>query len=147
MMFGSLLCLLFIALILVLVTKSSEKFTKKDPMIIELHAILSKIHPKANDVTVDKGKKSYTVNKKNITLCLTDKDGDYYNKNMLVYVAVHELAHAVCDEIGHTPKFWDNMKYLLKKAMKLNIYKRHDFKNNPRSYCGTKITESPLDYN
>ena len=82
MMFGSLLCLLFIALILVLVTKSSEKFTKKDPMLLELHAILSKIHPKANDVTIDKGKKSYTVNKKDITLCLTDQDGEYYNKNI-----------------------------------------------------------------
>jgi len=118
-MFGSLLCLLFIALILVLVSKSSEKFTTKDPMLLELHAILSKIHPKANDVTIDKGKKSYTVNKKDITLCLTDQDGEYYNKNMLVYVAVHELAHAVCDEVGHTPKFWDIYDKLLDRAAKL----------------------------
>jgi hypothetical protein len=122
MMFGSLLCLLFIALILVLVTKQSEKFTAKDPMILELHSILSKIHPKANEVNIDKGKKSYTVNKKDITLCLTDQDGEYYNKNMLVGVAVHELAHAVCDEIGHTPKFWKIYDELLEKATKLGFY-------------------------
>ena len=41
---------------------------------------------------------------------------------MLVGVAVHELAHAVCDEIGHTPKFWKIYDELLEKATKLGFY-------------------------
>ena len=122
MMFGSLLCLLFIFLILVLVSKSNEKFTDKDPMLIELHAILSKIHPKANDISINHGKKSYTINKKDIFLCLKDQDGEYYNKNMLVYVACHELSHAVCKSVGHTDEFWKIYDKLLNKARELGYY-------------------------
>lgn len=93
---------------------------------------------------------SYSVNKgEKIVFCLRSKDDkqELSDLNLMMFVAIHELAHVMTKSIGHTDEFWDNMKYLLKKAMKLNIYKRHDFKNKPRSYCGTKITESPLDYN
>lgn len=92
---------------------------------------------------------SYSVNKgEKIVFCLRSKDDkqELSDLNLIMFVAIHELAHVMSKSIGHTDEFWDNMKYLLKKAMKLNIYKRHDFKNKPRSYCGTKITESPLDY-
>ena len=93
---------------------------------------------------------SYSVNKgEKIVFCLRSKDDkqELSDLNLMMFVAIHELAHVMTKSIGHTDEFWDNMKYLLKKAMKLNMYKRHDFKNKPRSYCGTKITESPLDYN
>ena len=36
-------------------------------------------------------------------------------------------------------------KFLLKESIKLGIYTRNDFKNKPEKYCGTKITDSPLD--
>ena len=39
-------------------------------------------------------------------MCLKDKNGKYYDDNMLNYVALHELAHVLCDEIGHTDKFY-----------------------------------------
>ena len=93
---------------------------------------------------------SYSVNKgEKIVFCLRSKDDkqELSDLNLMMFVAIHELAHVMTKSIGHTEEFWDNFKYLLKKAMKLNIYKRHDFKNKPRTYCGTKITESPLDYN
>ena len=47
----------------------------------------------------------------------------------------------------YTKEFWDNMKFLLKKSVKINIYKKHDYKNNPIPYCGTEITDSPLPFN
>mgnify|MGYP001452279814 CR=1 FL=1 len=92
---------------------------------------------------------SYSVNKgEKIVFCLRSKDDkqELSDLNLMMFVAIHELAHVMTKSVGHTEEFWDNFRYLLKKAMKLNIYKRHDFKNKPRSYCGTTITESPLDY-
>lgn len=92
---------------------------------------------------------SYSVNKgEKIVFCLRSKDDrqELADLNLMMFVAIHELAHVMTKSVGHTEEFWDNFKYLLKRAMKLNIYKRHDFKNKPRSYCGTTITESPLDY-
>ena len=115
------LFLVLLALILVL-TSSSEFFTTEDPMIPELHAILSKIHPVANQVNIRKGDKSFTTNKTDITLCLKDQDGEYYNKNMLVYVAVHELAHTICKSVGHTNEFYTINDKLLNKAEKLGYY-------------------------
>ena len=92
---------------------------------------------------------SYSVNKgEKLVFCLRSKDDKQKlsDLNLMMFVAIHELAHIMTKSVGHTDEFWENMRYLLKRAMRLNIYKRHDFKNNPRSYCGTKITESPLDY-
>jgi hypothetical protein len=113
---------LLVVLIVVLTSRKKENFTDKDPMIVELHAVLSKIHPKANDITIKEGPKSYTVNKKDVTLCLRDPDGEYYNKNMLTYVAVHELAHTLCKSVGHTQEFYDINDKLLQRAADLGHY-------------------------
>ena len=87
-----------------------------------IHDDLKKVHEKANHVTMKHGNQSYTVNKKHITMCLKDKDGKYYDDNMLNYVALHELAHVLCDEIGHTPKFYAIFDQLLEDAEKIGIY-------------------------
>ena len=64
-----------------------------------------------------------------------------------MFVAIHELAHVITKSVGHTSEFWNNMKFILKKAIKLKVYKQHDYRNNPISYCGVEITDSPLPYN
>ena len=38
-----------------------------------------------------------------------------------MYVAIHELAHVTCNEIGHTPKFWAIYDALIRKAAKNNL--------------------------
>ena len=114
---------LLIVLIFILGKCSKEHFTDMDPMIIELHAIASKVHPKAaNNITLQQGPKSYTVNKKDVTLCLKDPDGEYYNKNMLVYVLLHEVAHTLCKSVGHTQEFYDINDKLLQRAADLGYY-------------------------
>ena len=47
-------------------------------------------------------------------------------------------------ETGHVPPFWDNMKFLLKVAIKLGIYDYVDYSSNNQEYCGTQITDTPL---
>ena len=120
--------LIFIYVIVLLILafcyslNSKENFTDKDPMLVELHSVLSHIDSAAKNITISKANKSYTVNKKDVFLCLKDKDGEYYNKNMLVYVAVHELAHVLCPSVGHTEEFWKINEKLLNKATELGYY-------------------------
>lgn len=90
---------------------------------------------------------SYSVNKgEKIVFCIRSKKGDQklVSQNTIMFVAIHELAHVMTKSIGHTQEFWDNMRFLLKKAIRLNIYKKHDYKEKPVPYCGTEITDSPL---
>jgi predicted metal-dependent hydrolase len=91
---------------------------------------------------------SYSVNKGDkIVFCLRAKDGS--NKltdiNTMMFVAIHELAHLMTKSIGHTTEFWDNMRFLLKEGIKIGVYDKQNFNDNPVDYCGTKITDTPLN--
>ena len=91
---------------------------------------------------------SYSINKgEKLVFCIRAKGvtTPLEDINTLMFVAIHELAHLMTKEIGHPPIFWENMKYLLKKAIELGVYKKQNFEKKPVSYCGTKITNSPLD--
>jgi len=90
---------------------------------------------------------SYSINKgEKIVLCLRSKNGtnQLVNKNLLLFVALHELAHVMTISIGHKQEFWDNFKFVLKECQKKGIYKCIDFQNNPQKYCGITVTSSPL---
>jgi len=93
---------------------------------------------------------SYSVNKgEKIVFCVRQRDSNnsLVNINTMMFVAIHEMAHLMSKSIGHTPKFWENMKILLQKVLDsdLNIYKYQSFHKNPEEYCGTKITDTPLN--
>jgi hypothetical protein len=68
------------------------------------------------------GRKSYTINKTYVHICKKDKYGKLYAKNQLVLVLLHEIAHALCDEVGHTEKFNKILDDLLDKAARKKIY-------------------------
>lgn len=122
-------------LITQLYNQIKESFISKDPVLNKVKDNLKKVDKeKVDDLNFYEGDKSYTINKKNVYLCLKDENGEYYNENMLTYVALHELAHSLCDEIGHTKKFHKIFDNLLVKAEKKGIY-------NPSlplesNYCG-----------
>jgi hypothetical protein len=92
---------------------------------------------------------SYSVNKgEKIVFCIRAKDEkeSLEDINTMMFVAIHELAHIMTISVGHTDEFWDNMKYLLEKGIKIGVYSQEDYKSKPREYCGVKITDSPLEY-
>jgi hypothetical protein len=91
---------------------------------------------------------AYSVNKgEQLALCLRDaKDDTFIELNLVIFVAIHEIAHVMTDEVGHTPKFWDNMKYLLEEGYKINIYVPEDYSKTPKTYCGLEINSSPYKF-
>lgn len=89
---------------------------------------------------------SYAVNKgEKIVFCLRSRNSKekLVDPNLLMFVALHELAHVMTKSIGHTDEFWNNFKFLLKHAIENNLYDKHNFKDKPEKYCGTTITDSP----
>ena len=112
-----------------------EYFIKsRDPILRELYSKLSVLHPKFKQVELYEGNQSYTLNKRKIYICLKDENGKYYHDNMLVYVICHEYAHILCNEIGHTKKFFAIFDQLLAKAVQMGYYNP----NIPplKNYCG-----------
>lgn len=106
----------------VVTNRIHEKYLEEDPVLMELKQELVACFPEIDNAILLKGKKSYTINKKHIYICLKDEKGEYYNRNMLKYVILHELAHVLCDEIGHTEKFHKIFEEILKKAIKCGVY-------------------------
>ena len=60
-----------------------------------------------------------------------------------MYVALHELSHIASVSIGHNDEFWDNFKFIIIEAKKIQIYNPVDYKNNNARYCGMNITDNP----
>jgi hypothetical protein len=94
----------------------------QDPVLRELQRQLSQLDPKFENVEIYEGDKSYTINKRRVYICLKDEHGRYYDRNMLAYVTLHEYAHILCDEIGHTDKFFSIFQSLLEKAEEMGYY-------------------------
>lgn len=75
------------------------------------------------EITIKTSSKSYTVNKKVVYVCLVDSTTNkYYDKNTVIYVLIHELAHVLCDEVGHTDKYREIFDDLIYEATTLGIY-------------------------
>lgn len=91
---------------------------------------------------------AYSVNKgEQLALCLRDaKDDTFIELNLIIFVAIHEIAHVMTDEVGHTKKFWNNMRYLLEEGEKIGIYTVEDYSKNPKMYCGLEINSSPYHF-
>lgn len=91
---------------------------------------------------------AYSVNKgEQLALCLRDaKDDTFIELNLIIFVAIHEIAHVMTDEVGHTKKFWNNMRYLLEEGEKIGIYSPEDYSKNPKMYCGLEINSSPYHF-
>lgn len=114
---------IFIVILVFIITyQIREDLSSFDPVLKHIKYKCRDVHPIIPKIELYEDSKSYTINKEKIYLCLKDKNGKYYNTNMLIYVFLHEVAHILCDEIGHTRKFSDIFDNLLQEATKLGIY-------------------------
>ena len=129
--------LIAIAIVLYFFFLHNKVETYDDPLIIQLRYDMLRIEPRAAMFTFNASNESFTEDKKHIFICMKDDKGQYYPYNMLVYVALHELAHgisAIHDADHTTREFRDNFDMLLRKATSLGVW-------NPQTplvanYCG-----------
>jgi len=120
------LILLICILIYFLFFKKPKLVYEDDDLMIEkIRNDLYKINPASVNFNYFSSNESYTEDKKNVYLCLRDEHGQYYDYNMLMYVAIHELSHALSSTVDtkHTGlEFNNNFTNLLNTARNLGIY-------------------------
>ena len=95
----------------------------------------------------DSGYTSYSVDKgRRLVLCLRQKDAmnTFVDYNTLMYVALHEAAHCMVTDVGHTPYYWDRFRFILKEAVEIGMYTKEDYAKSPKDFCGIKITSSVI---
>jgi predicted metal-dependent hydrolase len=90
---------------------------------------------------------SYSVNKgEELVFCIRSKlTDDIHDLNDLLYVAIHEIAHIGCPEVGHTTLFKEINLFLLEKSVDYKIYNYKNYNNNPIEYCGIDIKSTILN--
>lgn len=92
---------------------------------------------------MESGYTSYSVNKgEKLVICVRQKDNTFVDTNVLLYVAIHELAHLMTKGMGHTGVFWDNFRFLLREAIEIGVYTKVDYGRQPKRYCGITISSS-----
>ena len=97
--------------------------------------------------TPDADLTSYSVNKgESVHLCLRQRETNNESlvpEDVMMFVAIHEMAHMITKTIGHGPDFWNNFGWLLKESESAGLYKSQNFKAHPVKYCGMSITDQP----
>jgi hypothetical protein len=111
----------------------------------KVERLLERYSPESiSEGTGDDNYTAYSVNKgEQLVFCLRSKNtGKFVSDNVLMYVAVHELAHIYSVDVGHTENFWRNFRHLLRQAVSAGAYKKQDYASNPVEYCGVNIKSS-----
>jgi hypothetical protein len=66
------------------------------------------------------------------------------DKNTVMFVILHEMAHLMTETIGHTQEFWTNFKRILGDAVQIGIYHPVNYAHQPTPYCGMTISDTPI---
>ncbi len=103
-----------------------------------------------SEAAVDPRYTTYTIDKKNMHICLRTRDSEeqIYDMNILMYVVLHELSH-LCNYskdgdpiLGHGKEFKNIFRFLVEEAIKIDIYHHTNYSQDPKEYCGIMITSS-----
>jgi hypothetical protein len=130
-------------------SKVVARMVEMDPKDVDVRRLKKNFDPNhISEGDDDTSYTSYSVNKgEQIVFCIRSRDGKntLENLNTMMYVGTHELAHLMTEDVGHTPAFWANFKILLEQAVELRLYKKVDYEEKPKEYCGIKITSNVLN--
>ena len=127
----------------------ADKLQSKHPDDDRVKRFISRFQPdKISEGSKSNNYTTYTLNKgEKIVFCLRARDSEerIHKLNLIVFVAIHELAHIMTNSQGHTPEFQDNFKFLIEEATDLGLYTPENFRENPTTYCGIDVTDTPLE--
>lgn len=120
-----------------------QEYSKNKPYIEQLSQRIKGVV--INESTEDSIYTSYSVNKgEQIVFCLRSRDvsNQLHDLNLVMYVALHEIAHVACPEYGHGDLFKKIFAFLTNVAIKIGIYQKIPFDKDPVEYCGLTISDS-----
>jgi len=107
---------------------------------------LKKIKEKFNPQNISEGSPdsqytSYTINKgEKMVFCIRDKETKkLHDINLMMYVALHELAHVMTVAVGHGSEFHTNFDSILKIAEEQGLYQKLPLGRNQIKYCGMSL--------
>ena len=130
--------------------KVSQELKKTNQDNVDVNRMINNFNPdNLSESTHENKYTSYSVNKgEKIVFCMRSRDDKkkLVDLNIMMFVALHELAHTMTKSVGHTQEFWNNFRILLRNARKLGVYKRVNYNDKPVEYCGTKITDDPENF-
>lgn len=132
-----------------MMTLVDHLYEHKDDKYKEFKSYIEQLKKRIKDVVInesdeDSAYTSYSVNKgEQIVFCLRSKlNSELHDINLMMYVALHEMAHVGCPEMNHTPLFKKIFAFFTKVAIQLNLYRKIEFNRNPVEYCGLMISDS-----
>lgn len=112
-----------------------------DQKLMDIKAKLIRVDPRAESVEFfTNAEEAYTLDKREVHMCVHEPSGNYYPDNTLMYIALHELAHALIpyDTSKHPPEFDKLFSQLKDRAAYLKLYDPNiPF---PNEYCGKKLS-------
>jgi|LakMenE01Jun11ns_1017448.scaffolds.fasta_scaffold9532546_1 predicted metal-dependent hydrolase len=124
-------------------------YENKDNKYKDYKKYIEQLKTRINNVIInesngDSAYTSYSINKgEQIVFCLRSKQtGQLHDINLLMYVALHEMAHVGCPTYGHNDEFKKIFAFFTSIGIEIGIYSKTDFHNNPIEYCGLTISES-----
>ena len=123
-----------------------DKYPEYTNYIKKLHTNLNKDRSLIYENDPNSKLTSFSINKgEEIGFCLkSKKTGNIHDINLIMYVALHEMAHIACPEIGHGDLFKKIFKLLTEVAIEINIYKLENYESNPIEYCGMMLSSNIL---
>ena len=123
-----------IILFIVFYIFNAEEYLSKDTDVTDIKQKLLPFFPELRSVKLMRGEKSYTLGKYRIFVCTRDKKtNQLYDDNTLTHVILHELAHTICRERGHTGSFFEIFDGLLTRATDMGLFDPD--KNIKEDYC------------
>ena len=124
--------------------KNIESFPKYKKYIKLLETNFNKDRTKIFESDPTSNLTSYSINKgEEVAFCLKSKNRNYlYDINLLMYVAIHELSHIACPDLGHGIKFKKIFKKFIQESIKINLYIKKNYNLQPVEYCGMVLNSS-----
>ena len=124
--------------------EEKEKYKEYKEYIILLNENFTESRTTIYENTPDSDLTSYSVNKgEELAFCLkSKKTGNFHDINLIMYVALHEMAHMACPEVGHGDLFKKIFKFITEVAISINLYVKEDYYEKPVEYCGMVLSSS-----
>lgn len=126
-----------------------DHLVQKYPSDPRVHRIKTKYNPKViteGNPFNDENSTSYSISKgEQMVWCVrSKKDKKIHDKNLLMFVILHELSHVASVSYGHNAEFLKNFQFILREAIDEGIYVRQNFFAKPAEYCGMTIKTTPV---